>query len=175
MFHRRKIKPQYFDWGSNYEPSVFEQLQYAAACKLCVWHEHESGSGSAYITIGDRLKLRFADHKKTSAQYDQPDFNFVDREPTEQEVKIIIEKIQYARLCKKTAFAMHVGLTVPKLKKLLTPSCYELVCENEAYPNTLTEYVIVAAALELLETAGENNRIPVRQELYTLEDYYGGY
>ncbi|HLG15398.1 MAG TPA: hypothetical protein VJH03_12980 [Blastocatellia bacterium] len=171
MRHRNKAKAEVFHWTKGRE--TLERLRYAAACKLCMWHEHQAGGGSCYVTIGGSLKLRFADHENTSAQYGEPDFNFVKRTPTEQELQEIVARIQYARLCKKTAFAMHVDLTVPKLKKLLKPECFEGVCENQAYPTTFTEYVVVATAFETLETVGITERIPVRQELYSMEDYSG--
>src|SRR5437667_7602871 len=173
MRHRNKAKAEVFLWTKGRETDIFERLRYAAACKLCMWHEHQAGGGSSYVTIGGSLKLRFADHENTSAQYKEPDFNFVNRTPTEQELQEIVDRIQYPRLCKKTAFAMHVGLTVPRLKKLLKLECFEDVCENEAYPNTFTEYVVVATAFETLETVGITERIPVWQELYSVEDYSG--
>lgn len=173
MRHRDKARAEVFQWREEQESDTFEPLRCAAACKLCMWHEHHAGGGSIYVTIGDSLKLRFADHENTSRQYGQPDFNFVNRIPTEQEIREIVSQIRYPSLCKKTAFAMHVGLTVPKLKKLLTPECLEDVCENEEYPNTYTEYVVVATALEKLEAAGVKERIPVQQELVTMEDYCG--
>lgn len=172
MLRRKKIKAQVFKWPEG-EPDTLERLRYAAACKLCVWHEHQAGGGSFYVTIGDLLKLRFADHENISANHTAPDFNFVNRTPTEQNLQEIVDEIHYAELCKKTAFAMHVGLTVPKLKKLLKPECLEDVCEDEDYPNTLTQYVVVATAFETLEAVGITERIPVRQELYSDEDYGG--
>jgi len=173
MLHRQKAKAEVFYWKEGQETDFIERLRFAAARKLCVWREHRAGGGSFYLTIDKSLKLRFADHENTSAQYSEPDFNFVDRTPTEQEILEIEARIQYARLCKKTAFATHVGLTVPKLKKLLTTECFEDLCENEAYPNTLTQYVVVASAFARLDAAGITERIPVRQELYSLEDYSG--
>lgn len=155
------------------EADSLERLRYAAACKLSTWHEHQAGGGSFYIAIGDSLKLRYANHENNSAQHRTPDFNFINRYPTQKEVVEIAARIQDPRLCKKTAYAMHCGLTVPKLKKVLTPECLEDVCENEAYPNTYTEHVLVAEAFGVLEVAGIRERIPVRQELFTLEDYAG--
>jgi hypothetical protein len=172
MLHRKKAKAEVFRWPNGCDDWI-ERLRHAAACKLCVWHEHLAGGGSGYVTIDDSLTLRFADHENTSAQHDPPDFNFVRRQPNEEELQEIVSLIEYAELCKKTAFAMHVGLTVPKLKKLLTPECLEAVCEDEYYANTFTEYVKVATALETLEAAGIKERIPVRQEVYSHEDYCG--
>jgi hypothetical protein len=82
--------------------------------------------------IGNYLKLRFAAHPNTSVKHGEPDFNFVSRAPTYAEFQEIESRMQTATLCKKTAFSKHIGLTVPKLKKLLTPECFEDVCENEA-------------------------------------------
>ena len=173
MRHSNKSKAEVFRWKKGRETDPFERLRYAAACKLCMWHEYQAGGGSSYVTIDGSLTLRFADHENTSAQYSEPDFNFVNRTPTEKELQEIVDRIQYAKLCKMTAFAMHVRLTVPKLKKLLKPECFQGVCENEAYPNTITEYVMVATAFEMLETVGIKEHIPVRQELYSVEDYSG--
>lgn len=173
MLHSRKPKIAIFKVNESQTTSVIDRLRYAASCKLCVWHHHRAGGGSLYITIGDTFKLRFADHQNTSSKYNEPDFNFVKRTPTEQEVLEIEARIQYPRLCKKTALAKHVGLTVPRLKKLLTPECFKNVCENGAYPNTLTQYVVVAVALAELEIAGITERIPVLQEIYSQEDYSG--
>lgn len=179
MLRQKKAKAEVFQWTEP-KSDPWERLRLAAASKLCVWHEHLAGGGSHYITIGELgaydkgfLKLRFADHANTSWQHGPPDFNFVNRHPTDQEVIKIGDQIQYPRLCKKTAFAMHVGLTVPKLKKLLTPDCYDDLCENEAYPNTYTQYVVIATALNAVEAAGVTERIPIRQELYSMEDYNG--
>jgi hypothetical protein len=152
---------------------MYERLRHAAANKLCTWHEHTAGHGSKYITIADSLSIRLADHENTSAFRPSPDFNIVNRHVSEEEFQQIVQRIDYPTLCKKTAFAMHVGLTVPKLKKLLRADCYEDVCENEAYLNTFTQYVRVAPALEALERAGITKRIPVRQERISAEDYAG--
>lgn len=173
MIHQNKAKAEVFAWEKGRETDIYERLRHAAACKLCSWHEHSAGGGSRYVTIGDSLKLRFADHDATSARHTTPDFSFVNRLPTEEEFQEIVSRIDYPRLCKKTPFAMHVGLTVPKLKKLLTPECFEDVCENTDYPNTFTQYVLVATALVALEGAGITDRIPVRQQLYSDEDYNG--
>lgn len=180
MLRSEKKKAVIFQWQKGQETGSFERLQYAAACKLCIWHYHAAGGGSQYVTIGgpendssSSLKLRFADHENTSEKYPAPDFNFVSRLPSEQELQEIENRIQYAKLCKKTAFALHVGLTVPKMKTLLTPECLKSICENEYYSNTYTEYVVVATALQTLEAAGVRERIPVRQERHTTEDYNG--
>jgi len=179
--HSQKLKIQSFQLRTD-EDDCYERLRFAAASKLCQWHEHQAGKGSNYIaigdeTVGDSLKLRFADHENTSERHDSPDFNFVDRDPTDEECAKIIESIHYPRLCKKTAFAKHVGLTVPKLRKMLPPdkypNCYEDVCENDYYSNTSTQYVSVAAALDVLQSLGVTERLPVRQESYSEEDYCG--
>lgn len=173
MLHRRKAKVEVLNWKDGQETNFFDRLRYASARKLCIWNQHRAGGGSLYVTIGESLKLRFADHENTSAYHCAPDYNFVNRDPTEQELIEIEARIQHARLCKKTAFAKHVGLTVPKMKKLLTPDAYEKVCENQAYRNTYTEFVVVAIAYARLELAGITDRLPVPQEFYGSEDYSG--
>lgn len=172
-----KAKAERFCWRPGREDDIYERLRHAAASKLLTWHEHSAGKGSLYITIGETLKLRFADHENTSSQHDEPDFNFVNRYPAEEDFEEIVNRIQYPRICKKTTFAMHVGLTAPKLKKLLPPDqhteCYEDVCENDYYYNTATQYVVVNAALAALRDQGIMDRIPVRQESLSEEDYSG--
>lgn len=55
-------------------------------------------------------------------------------------------------LVKKTVMAKLVGLTVPALKKRLSGGAYRDVCENSAYPNTLTQVVKLGVALKELGT-----------------------
>ena len=172
MLEQRKTKAIVFEWAKGDEADMFERLRHAAASKLCVYIEHGAGGGSSYVTIGD-IKLRFANHENTSSKYEEPDYNFVKEYPTEEELQCIIGDIGYPKVCKKTAFAMHVGLTIPKMKKLLSPACFEEVCEDEYYENTYTQYVVVAAALEILAAAGVTDRIPIRQESYSVEDFDG--
>jgi hypothetical protein len=57
---------------------------------------------------------------------------------------------------------MHVGLTVPKLKIVLTADCYTEECENEAFPNTYTEFVSIDSALERLSLLGFDLRVPIK-------------
>jgi len=65
-------------------------------------------------------------------------------------------------------------LTIPKLKKLLPEDCFEAICENEFYSNTYTTIVKVTEALNYLSLEHNiNDRIPVRQETYSYEDYNG--
>jgi hypothetical protein len=173
MRRQAKGRPEMYEYSELTEGDYFEELRYAAAQKLCIWHEHEAGGGSRYIMIGDSLTLRFADHANTSNRYETPDFNFVKSSPTEAEFKQIVDLIQYPKLAKKTAFAMHVGLTVPKLKSMLSPSCYEDYCENEAYPNTYTQFINVEIALQTLSQQNVNTKIPIKQEIYSDEDYAG--
>lgn len=173
MRHFHKVRPEIFVWRGHAN-DLFERLRFAAAARLCRWTEHAAGGGSTYIFVGDSLKIRFADHENTSTRYQAPDFNFVNRHPNEDELQDIIRRIAYPSVCRKTAFAMHVGLTVPKLKKLLAAQwCFEDVCENDAYPFTYTEYVSVDAAFDVLDEAGVTERIPIRQESFSVEDYSG--
>jgi hypothetical protein len=173
MTHKQKAKAEVFQWPKGGEVDVFERLRFAAASKLCVWHQHGAGGGSRYVFVGDSLKLRFANHANTSAQHAQPDYNFVNRDPTDEDVLTIAGRMVYPKLCRQTAFALHTKLTVPKLKKLLLSDCFEDVCENEHYPNTVTKFIIVEAALNSLTSQGISERVPVRQEIYSIEDYNG--
>jgi hypothetical protein len=173
MLHRKKIKAKVFESRQGQKTDFLDRLRYAAACKLCTWHEHEAGGGSVYITIGTWLTLRFADHERISTQHGVPDFNFVNRLPTDEEIENILQQIDYPALCRKTAFALHIGLTVPKLARLLTPECVEDVCEDDDYPNTYTKQVVVATAFRKVAEAGITQRIAVSQELRTCEDYCG--
>jgi hypothetical protein len=157
-------------FGREREP--MDQLRYAAASKLNRFHTHSAGGGSFYVTIDD-FKLRFSNHANTSSMHEEPDLNIVDRELTDQDVARVIEQIKYPDVVKITALAMHVGLTVPKLKKLLTDSCYTEVCENPEYPNTFTRYVYTAKALNLVTKHGITERIPIKQESASEEDHAG--
>jgi hypothetical protein len=145
-----------------------------AASKLNTFSCHVAGGGSEYVDIGG-VKIRWADHENTSAFHMGPDFNLTTgAELTPAELAEIAAGIQYPRLCKKTAFAMHLGLTVPKLKKLLPSFCYENVCEGPLnYPNTFVQYVIARAAFAELDKLGIVARVPVMQERWTEEDYSG--
>ncbi len=172
MLSRKKAKAKVFERKQGQEPDIFDRLRYAAACKLCLWHEHQAGGGSIYISIGT-LVLRFADHERLSTKHDYPDYNFVNDTPTEAEIEMIVQEIDYPELCRKTALALHVGLTVPRLTRLLTPECFKDVCEDENYPNTYTQQVVLATAFLKLAEAGITERIAVSQEIRTYEDYCG--
>ncbi len=100
MWHRNKAKADVFEWPNGRTGDSLERLRFAAASKLCLWHEHQAGGGSFYVTIDDSLILRFADHENTSTQHRAPDFNFVKRMPSSKEFQEIVCRIHYARLCK---------------------------------------------------------------------------
>lgn len=173
MLNREKVKAKLYERKHEQESDILEPLRYAAACKLCTWHEHAAGGGSQYITIGKSLVLRFADHENVSREHSYPDHNFVNEVPTAEDIAMIVQQIVYPELCRKTSFALHVGLTVPRLKRLLTPECFRDVCENDRYPNTSTQQIVCAIAFQVLVDAGVTARIPVSQELQTFEDYCG--
>jgi hypothetical protein len=156
--------------------SVTQSCGESQQAKLQKFCSHVAGGGTRYVTIGtigEEVKIRFANHENTSFHHDSPEFNCVNRYLTAKEIEAIKQKVSYPRLCKKTALAKHVGLTVPKLKKLLDDSCYEQVCENVGYPNTFTQYVLVTPALERLASLGVIARIPIQQETWTWEDFDG--
>jgi hypothetical protein len=104
--------------AERYEPveesDVYDRIRHAAALKLCQYSEQGAGGGSSYIEVGD-IKIRFANHENTSWQHDQPDYNCINRHLTDAEADEIVNRLRYPKLAKKTAFAMHVGLTCPKL------------------------------------------------------------
>jgi len=170
--------------GSTYKAELFVskadevcvELRELAARKLNRFRHHVAGHGTEYVYLdgAGEMKIRFSDHENTSRYHEEPDLNIVGRdELTPEELEELEEEVDYPRLCKKTAFAMHCGLTVPKLKKLLAAECYEQVCEDDNYPNTYNEYVVVAAAFGVLEQHGITERRPVAQEKWTEEDYAG--
>ena len=146
----------------------------ACAEHMQPYSRHLAGGGSYYVYGGD-VKIRFADHDNTSAYYDDPDFNFVGGCTTDdlKEIVAAIQEEGYPRLAKTTVVAKHLGLTTPKLKNLLAehPEAYEEICENGAYPNTYTEYVDVAVALEIATEAGITARLPVFFGQNSEEDY----
>jgi len=173
MAFQEKVGPTVFEGELDSEAGVFERLKYAAACKLCTYEEHEAATGSVYVTIDNSLQLRFADHEAPRSKLSVSDFvvyDFVNRDPTEEELQDILDLIDYPHTCKKTILAMHVGLTVPRLKKLLTPHCYNVVNEvGNFYGRTRqVEVVAVREALDLLQQAGIRERKPIRQETYTV-------
>ena len=146
----------------------------ACAEHMQPYSRHSAGGGSYYVYAGD-VKIRFADHENTSAYYDEPDFNFIGG-CTTNDLKEIVAAVKaegYPRIAKKTVVAKHLGLTTPKLKKLLAdhPEAYEEVCENEYYSNTYTEYVAVAVALRIATEAGFTARVPVFFGQDCEEDY----
>lgn len=170
--HGQTVRAERFDPEPD-EVSI--DLRRIAASKLNTFAYHIAGGGSeyAYLSGAKEIKIRFADHWNTSSRYLGPDINVVGREMTSEELALVEALVDYPETCKKTAFAMHCGLTVPKLKKLLPPVCYTLVCENPQYPNTYTQYVVVSEALKVLERLGIIDRIQVAQERWTEEDYCG--
>jgi hypothetical protein len=154
------------------EKDIYEQLRYFAASKLNVYAEHQAGKGSYYITIGD-LKVRFSNHENTSKSYENPDINVVNRNITYDEIEEIKQRIHYPSFSKQRVFGMHVGLTIPKLKKILPNDCFREIAENPMYPNTFTTFIVVDKSLSFLEEIGIVNRIPIRQETYSIEDFDG--
>ena len=164
------------EWVSGEPETTCDKLRFIAASKLCQFRYHSAGKGSQYIFIGDDddwIKIRFADHENTSSQHEEPDYNFVNDNPSDDDLREIEARVTYPFSCKKVAFAKHVGLSVPKLKKLLHPECYTEICENRDYPNTYTEVVRIAEALTCLDSHGIQNRIPIMQETESEETYSG--
>jgi hypothetical protein len=164
------------EWNEGEPGKAYDKLRFFAASKLCQFRYHEAGKGSRYIFIGDDddwIKIRFADHENTSSQHEEPDYNFVNDGPSEDDLREIEARVTYPFSCKKVAFAKHVGLSVPKLKKLLYPECYTEICENRDYPNTFTEVVQISEALNCLDSHGIKTRIPIMQETESMETYSG--
>jgi len=172
MIHKTKGTRNYNLNGIDFY--VIEQLRLLSASKLQVYTEHYAGKGSKYIYIGD-FKIRLANHVNTSKYYSTPDLNIVGRKLNEEDLLVIKEKVNYPEYCKQGVFSKHVGLTIPKLKKLLPNSCYEDVVENDYYYNTKTKMIQPLQALDILAGLGFNERIPVLQEVKSVEDYNGDY
>jgi hypothetical protein len=175
-YHSSKTKAEIFDAKyatANDEAHV--ELRQIAADNLQPFACHSAGGGSEYVYIGD-FKIRFADHENISSKHDYPDVNCVDRNLSDAELIGIRAKIGYPEMAKKTALAKYVGLTVPALKKHLTPDCYEqVVVDPINYPNIKYEFVRVTPALDLLTQAGVTKRVPIAQETWSVEDYHPGY
>lgn len=174
MFKSEKITKKYHvDWNDFYDEDEIqiETLRFWAASYLNVFQEHFAASNSGYVFIED-LVIRFSDHSKLSKDYPKPDFNAVNRYLTKKEMDKIKKMIKYPEHCLQRAFSWHVGLTVPKLKKILPPECYERVVLNPMYPNTETTFIRVESALSFLESKSYTDRFPVRQEVFSHETYY---
>lgn len=169
MIHQVRTTERYFSEGIN---DPIEKLRFIAASRLQEFHYHRAGKGSTYIYIGD-FKIRLANHENTSSKYTEPDINVVKRKLNHDDVKIVEEKIDFPDYCKQKVFSMYVGLTIPKLKKVLPETCYEKILENEYYCNTYTNVIKVKPALEYLESQNLIERTPVRQETESYEDYAG--
>lgn len=162
-------------YASPDHPDAFDRIKAKCALKLQPYSTHTAGGGSYYVYAGD-VKIRFADHEETSSAYERPDYNIIDGDLDDDTIEEILDDIDYPELAKKTVMAKHLGLTVPKLKPLLAPhesECYEDVCENEAYPNTYTEYVVVSKALQVAQDNGIATRLPVAFGCDSEEDYCG--
>jgi len=172
MLRSRTIRAEIYSFDG--EKDSYEQLRYHAASKLVIYKGHRAGKGSYYIYIGD-IKIRFSDHQETSEQYNEPDYNIVNRKLKQEEIEEIRTRLSYPEYCKQRAFSLHVNTTIPKLKKILSANCYEDRVENHNYPNTTTKFIVVEQALKELRELGISDRIPIRQEMYSNEDYSGGY
>jgi hypothetical protein len=169
MIHQDRIIEKYSFEGIH---DPIEKLRFIAANRLQEFHYHRAGKGSTYIYIGG-FKILMSDHENTSSKYSEPDINVVKRKLNHDDVKIVEEKIDFPDYCKQKVFSMYVGLTIPKLKKLLPETCYEKILENEYYCNTYTNVIKVKPALEYLESQNLVERTPIRQETESYEDYAG--
>jgi hypothetical protein len=171
------------------EPTTpWERLKHECAAHIQPFSTHRAGGGSLYIYAGD-VKIRIANHSNTSKYREDPDYNIVseneDISPVEdfgdwakahpEDYDGMLCRIDYPETVKKTIFAKHLGLTVPKLKILLkdTADCFDEICENEAYPNTYTEVVVCEEALKIATDAGITMRVPIRFGVSSFEDWNG--
>ena len=170
MLHNQKVKAEVYEFKGSKDS--YEKLRYIAASKLLPYKEHIAGKGSIYIFI-EEIIIRIADHEEVSKNYEKPDFNIINRELNKKDIEIIDSRLRYPQHAKQRAFALHFGLTVPKLKKLLSEDCFENIVENPFYPNTETKMIVVAKAINVLNNLGYNETAAVRQESYSLEDYSG--
>jgi hypothetical protein len=74
------------------------KLRVIAASKLLIFHSPDAGNGSHYVTLDERIKIRFADHENTSAYHATPDYNCVNRELTAEEFTEIERMLGYPAL-----------------------------------------------------------------------------
>ena len=145
--------------------NFYERLRFTAATKLQPWDEIQPAKGSHYVKVAG-LRIHIADREGIESSF-QRDFDVVNTEAIEDSENRIVRMIDYPRLCKKTIIAKHLGLTTPKLKKLLGEWGYEHVRTDEYRPEAYLQMVIVKTALLCAERKGINARIPVRQESIT--------
>jgi hypothetical protein len=145
--------------------NIYGRLRFAAATKLQPWDETRPARGSHYVKVAG-LIVHIADREGIECSL-QNDFDFVNGDAVEDKEKRIVRMIDYPRLCKKTAVAKHLGLTIPKLKELLGEWGYEHVRTDGDHPGAYLQMVIVKTALLCAERKGINARIPVRQESIT--------
>ena len=95
------------------------KLEFIASKKLQTIEIHHSASGSEYITIAEKIKIRIANHEQISSKHDKPDYNLVNKGISLDIIREIEEKIDYPELVSQQVFSWHVGVTIPKLKKVL--------------------------------------------------------
>jgi hypothetical protein len=139
--------------------SIYGRLRFTAATKLQLWDEIQPVKGSHYVKVAG-LIVHIADREGIECSL-RRDFDVVNGKAVEDKEKRIVRMIDYPRLCKKTAIAKHLGLTIPKLKELLGGWGYEHVGTD------YLQMVIVKTALLCAARKGINARIPVRQESIT--------
>jgi hypothetical protein len=149
------------------------KLEFIASKKLQTIEIHHSASGSEYITIAEKIKIRIANHEQISSKHDKPDYNLVNKGISLDIIREIEEKIDYPELVSQQVFSWHVGVTIPKLKKVLSAECYEDVCENPNYPNTFRKCIKTKMALKEIKAIGYNETIPVLMKILSFEDYNG--
>ena len=167
MIHQERITEKYSFTGIH---DPIEKLRFIAATRLQEFNYHKAGKESTYLYIGD-FTIRIANHEITSPKYSEPDINVVKRKLNYDDVKFIEERLDFPDYCKQKVFSMYVGLTIPKLKKVLPETCYERILTNEYYFNTYPNVIKVKMALEYLESQNLVERSPVRQETISYEHY----
>jgi hypothetical protein len=162
-YFKERFKIEVHD-GTGLE-SIYGRLRFTAATKLQPWDEIQPVKGSHYVKVAG-LIVHIADHEGIECSL-RRDFDVVNGEAVEDKEQRIVRMIDYPRLCKKTAIAKHLGVTIPKLKELLGEWGYEHVRTDEDRPGAYLQMVIVKTALLCAERKGINARIPVRQESIT--------
>lgn len=145
--------------------TLYGRLRFTAATKLQPWDEIQPAKGSHYVKVAG-LTIHIADQEGIECSL-PTDFDVFNGGAVESNEHRIVRMIHYPRLCKKTAIAKHLGLTIPKLKELLGERGYEHVRTDEDRPEAYLQMVIVKTALLCAERKGINARIPVRQESIT--------
>jgi hypothetical protein len=128
---------------------------------------HESMGGSVYQQIKPEFDfpvlhnecdegsytIRYADHDNVSRLPGKGRADWMFLAGKEEEWSAILDSVNFSdllrwQLVKKTVLAKLLGVTVPALKKRLSPDSYDYVVENSNYPNSPTQVVNLDLAIK---------------------------